>query len=237
MARVRDIDSNRSTEAEWIRKSIQDGMHWAGMPMLCRQTYLQEDFEQGRVEHCPDCWDEVFKQTGNSRCPSCYGTGYKGGYQPVFMTWCTIAENSPADERYEKAGQRKQQNMELKLPVDHIFRDGDLFVEIRRMVGDKVTELGRVMRLEAPIQYKTLQGLTSTDYTMMERDTRPEDMLVSQSGQLKLLLPSDVIYESSEAFWGVTAEPYVTEEKVCANPTEEYARVVDGRHTKDVWWA
>jgi hypothetical protein len=36
--------------------------------------------------HCPNCWDPIRGLSINPGCPSCFGTGYSGGYlNPVFV--------------------------------------------------------------------------------------------------------------------------------------------------------
>lgn len=211
MGDVWGVPSRLSRETKFIRRSVLDGFVWAGTKLLYRQAWHVHDYEQGRVKHCHFCYDDVLKQVKDSRCPYCYGTGYKGGYKPVGWTWGSILENSPSDERAETQGERTEQNMQLKLPSEPIFRNGDIFAEIRRMVGGKPVELGRIVMLDGPIRWQTVQGWIEN--VTVDRENRVEDIIVSQEGTVKLLLPTDIRYAYSNEFWGigVDAEPYIEE--------------------------
>ena len=204
--------SERSHEVEWVRRGVRDGLRWAGTEMLCCQRWTLWDFNQGRVERCPDCYDEVLKQVSNTRCPSCYGTGFKGGYSSPFRTWASISENQAqaSDEKHELQGVRQPGKLAIKLPVDHIFHEGDLFAEIRAQSGGKPTELGRIWRIMSAVSHQTTQGWVSDDNDDDSRTTILEDIMTSQSGFVGLLLPTDLVYQSVEKLFGVpVAQPYV----------------------------
>lgn len=235
--RVWRWDTKLSRETEFLRRSVRDGFKWAGTILLCRQAYQQQDIDEGKVDHCPVCWDPVLKQVSNTRCKECYGTGYaNGGYKPMFVTMGSIMENSPLDEKYENAGNRIEQNMTLKLPCDPIFRNGDVFVEVRRSLDGEPTELGRIVKLDGPVKRQTVQGWVSNNTN--DRETRIEDMIISQEGTCRLLLPTDPTYLWSEDFWTLHADPYVDGERSeCPRDAayDEYAREIDCRHIKLNW--
>lgn len=44
---------------------------------------------------CPDCYDEVRCSAGNPNCKTCYGTGIKDGYEPMFQLYIRL---KPAQE-------------------------------------------------------------------------------------------------------------------------------------------
>lgn len=235
MGRIWNRDVRVSRETFFSRMSVRDGMKWGGTLLACRRSYHQQDIESGRVAHCPKCWDEVLKQVRNSRCPECFGTGYEGGYMPVETIWGLILENEQQDDLTETAGLAQSQNMTVKLPCEPIFRDGDMFAEVRRSIGGRILELGRIMRIDGPVKRTTIQGWTSNNTN--DRETVVEDMVVSQEATAKLMLPSDVSYAMSEKFWGLEADPYIEDGHVCAPGAsyDDYARIVDGRHVKVPW--
>lgn len=199
---------NWSHEAAWIRRGVRDGFRWAGTKVLVRQAYTISDFKLGVVNRCPTCFDEVVKQVSNTRCPDCWGTGFEGGYRPPFVTWCSILENVPQDERHQNDGIDFAGDTTIKLPVDRVFRDGDIIAEVRRMENDWPVELGRVFRLDGPVRQQTVQGWVSNDNVNAERRTRLEDILVSQEGPAKLLLPTDMICQNAETFFGLGVFEY-----------------------------
>lgn len=208
MPRIGRLATGRlSREVLYMRRSVLDAMRWAGTKVVVRRAWTLGDLEEGRVTHCPRCWDPMLRQVRDTRCPFCYGTGYEGGYRPMEVTWASISENSAASgDRQEQAGVREQQDMTIKLPCEPIFHNGDVFAEIRREVDGKVTEIGRVFTLDGAVQRQTVQGWVSN--VTNDRETRVEDMVVSQSGTLKLLLPTDVRCRMGLSFFeGLSPEP------------------------------
>ena len=199
--RVWNKDSRVSREVLFVRRSVMDGMRWAGTKMVCRMSWGEQDFENGTIGHCPYCWDEVLKQVTNTRCPHCHGTGYEDGYAEPFPLWCSILENSPVDEKHEKAGYRDEQNVKLVLPCEPIFKDGDIFAEVRKENG-RPLEIGRIFMLDGPVERQTVQGWVSDDHCDNRRRSRVEDIIVSQRGTAKVLLPTDSLYSETIDFWG-----------------------------------
>jgi hypothetical protein len=47
---------------------------------------------------CSKCYDGVRGQSGNRDCPSCFGTGYEGGYEPQFQLY---VRQKPAQKSME----------------------------------------------------------------------------------------------------------------------------------------
>lgn len=237
MGLVWDVPTRLSRETKFIRRSVLDGFVWAGTKLLYRKAWRDIDVKEGRANHCPFCFDEVLKQAQDSRCPYCWGTGYEDGYGPVRWTWGSLLENSPSDEKMETQGLRTEQNMQLKLPSEPIFRNGDIFCEIRRMVGGKPTELGRMFILDGPIRWQTVQGWIEN--VTVDRENRIEDIIVSQEGTVKLLLPTDERYKLSDEFWGLKerAQPEVREKSSTPlRPPEPYwNNSVDNWHRKAEW--
>lgn len=199
--RVWDKKSRVSREVLFVRRSVMDGMRWAGTKMVCRMSWSQGEYDDGLIGHCPYCWDEVLKQVINTRCPYCHGTGYADAYAEPFALWCSILENSPVDEKREKPGGRDEQNVKLVLPSEPLFKDGDLFAEIRRERDGHITEIGRIFMLDGPVDRQTVQGWVSDNCWDDVRRSRVEDIIVAQRGTAKLLLPSDSIYQAGVDFW------------------------------------
>lgn len=202
------IGRNVSHEARWIRRGVRDGFRWAGTLVVGRQVWSVSDYELGRVKHCPYCYDEVLKHVSNTHCPHCFGTGFEGGYQQPFTTWCSIMENQPQNERRTNNGVRPEGNTTIRLPVDRYYHDGDIFAEILSREDGEPLLLGRIYRLEGPVQQMTVQGWTSTNRYDDDRDTPLAEMLVEQRGTLKQLLPTDPIYKKAPEFFSVDAYPY-----------------------------
>lgn len=222
---VWNVDSRVSREVLFMRRSVMDGMRWAGTKMVCRQS-----FPLGS-EHCPYCWDDILKQVKNTRCPHCNGTGYLEGYGEPFVLWCSILENSPVDEKVEKPGIRDEQTARLVLPCEPIFKDGDIFAEIREESDGTVVEVGRVFKLDGPVERQTVQGWVSDDHADGERRSVVEDIIIAQRGTAKLMLPTDSIYSAGAAFWN--AESQIAEIPQGDQPTVEDGERIDPYR----WWS
>lgn len=199
--RVWNKPSRVSREVLFTRRSVLDGMRWAGTKMVCRMSWSEGEFRDGGIRHCPHCWDPILKQVSNTRCRYCHGTGYEAAYAEPFPLWCSIQENSPSDEKHEKGGYRDEQNVRLVLPCEPIFKDGDIFAEVRAEDG-RPTEIGRIFMLDGPVERQTIQGWVSNDNLDETRRSRVEDIIISQRGTAKVLLPSDSIYDEGIEFWG-----------------------------------
>lgn len=198
-----------SHEVDWVRRGVRDGFQWAGTRMICRQVWTVYDYEQGLVSRCPECYDEVLKQVSNTRCESCYGTGFAGGYKPPMVIWASIAENVSQNRKHENAGIRPESSHQIRLPTDMDFHDGDVFAEIREAVNGVPTRLGKIYMLNGPVDRKTVQGWVSNNRFDPSRDTVIEEMVVSQAGTVKPLLPTDFIYDNAYSFFDVrSANPW-----------------------------
>lgn len=195
-----------SREARFIRQSVQDGFRLAGSLLLCRQVYDKRDHDYKGVPYCRYCYDPVLKQRSDSRCPHCFGTGFaNGGYGERFMVRAHIQENNQFDEKVETQGLKQEQQVQLKLPVEPIFRNGDVFAEVRVNERGVPYEIGRVFQLDGPVTRKTVQGVVSD--VQLDAMQRLEDIMVSQEGQAKILLDTDERYLRSDEFWGVSLVP------------------------------
>ena len=222
------FETNMSREQLFLRKSIMDGFKFKGNPFLFRQVKRLIDKE----EHCPRCYDPILKQSKDSRCPMCSGTGFNEGYHEPFLTWGSLAVNNTAlDLNVDKPGVAERQDLEIQLGCEPIYSPGDIFAEVRKMVKGKPVELGRIYRLSKPIRIKLLNGMVS-DNNGDDRDMMYEDMIVAQSAPVKLLLPTDERYMHTEDFW----QPFEIKSVLPYFPKrEEPEQVVDPTEISTIW--
>lgn len=227
-----------SREVEYLRRSVVQAYMWSGERYLVRRRWTMADVENGLVVRCPYCWDDVLKQSTNTRCPHCFGTTIYGGYRPTEIIWGSMSMNgSRAEDALNEKGVRDEQTMTLKVSCEPIFHGGDVFAEIRSMDGERVTELGRVFVAQRFVTYKTVAGRTST--STYDAARRVEDVIVSQVLILKPILKTDQRY-ATEGFWawGLDAE---YSQPNGADPVPDWltydprALRIDGRHIKMAW--
>ena len=194
-----------SREVFFTRMAVIDGFRLAGGLFLCRQKYMLQEYEDGLVEHCPYCWDELLKQSNNTRCPHCFGSGYAdGGYKPPMIVRAHVSENSRdyLNKNDQTQGVREQQDMSIKLPFEPLFHSGDVFAEVLEMEYGQPVVLGRMFQIGGEVTYKTVQGIVSNNRIDLTMDLR--ERIVSQEASVKLLLTTDDKYLTSNAFWGIS---------------------------------
>lgn len=205
MGTVWGKETKVSREVLFMRKSIADNLRWAGSLMLCRQPWTKSDKDSGEAKRCSYCYDEVLKQTKNSRCKHCFGTGFEGGYRPAFIVRAQLQNNTANHDSGDNSGLKEEQRSTIKLACDgHIYGSGDLFAEIIEMKDNRPTKIGRVFQLSGDIMRQTVQGLVSADNP--DAIMNLTDRMISQQGTVKLLLRTDERVLCSNDFWGVDHE-------------------------------
>ena len=58
---------------------------------------------QGKVDRCPACFHDIYKQGAKYDCPHCYGTTFEGGVKDAYRAWA-IFTDSKDDESFTKRG-------------------------------------------------------------------------------------------------------------------------------------
>ena len=204
MGLVGNFNTNLSREVFYARRDVEEAMKLAGCRLLVRRAWTLEDENSGAITRCPDCWNTVLLQCDNSRCTTCYGTGYAGGgYRPVEPIRGFVNEANSKDKIVEARGERTSDNVQIQLPCTPIYTDGDVIAEVRAYSSGKVTEIGRVFMVDGPLAIKTLQGSVSNN---KDGNMKLEDLVISQSATAKTLLGTDTKMLRSSYFWGLTVE-------------------------------
>ena len=195
-----------SRETRFLRDSVIDGFRIAGALYAYRHKYTVREYNQGIVDHCPYCWDDVLRQSNNSRCPYCFGSGFDGGgYGPISVIRAHVGDNTrDYEEKHEVSGIREVQDMTIKLPFAPLFASGDVFAEIIAMENGRPTVLGRMFQISGEVSWKTVHGIVSNNRIDLTADLR--NRIVSQEASVKLLLETDEKYLTSDEFWGVSHE-------------------------------
>ena len=127
-------------------------MQWFGEECVVRLLWRAEDAEAGLVTYCISCQDspnpaqpntaiqsrvsKVYKQSGNSYCPDCYGTTFTGGFKPTAYHLYMLASDTPEVRRNLQTGQFWQENPRVQMSWFPIIRQGDLVVRVEEWSGD-----------------------------------------------------------------------------------------------------
>ena len=129
-----------------------EALQWYGEECVVRLLWRAEDAAQGLVTYCLTCQDSpnpsrpdinvqrrasnVYKQSGNSYCPDCYGTTFTGGFKPIAYHLYMLASDTPEIRRNLTTGQFWQENPQVQFSWYPQIRQGDLVVRISSWDGD-----------------------------------------------------------------------------------------------------
>lgn len=104
---------------EMIRR-IDIELRFSGVPVM---VYLKR-----KGERCPDCWDANLKKATRSSCPTCFATGYVGGYHDPILT---LANKIPEEESNQPdVTLRQNPRTALKMSVFPIIRPEDIIYHV-----------------------------------------------------------------------------------------------------------
>ena len=82
---------------------------------------------------CPDCYSEIDRKVIKSKCPTCYGTTWEGGY---FAPLLIQIQTDPKTETSEKSpyGKHEQEQLTGWTSNEIIIAPGDLLVNIKNTI-------------------------------------------------------------------------------------------------------
>ena len=70
-------------ENKWFTKMNERNMWILKNDAVLMDLYIRKT----EGEHCPKCWNDIRGQSANNNCKVCFGTGFIGGYEPVFQLY------------------------------------------------------------------------------------------------------------------------------------------------------
>ncbi len=171
-----------------------------GERILLRNRWRTEDFLAGRVGRCLQCHagattavqarvSAVYKQSGDSRCTSCYGIGFAGGFEPVVWITYMLAQDVDSDEtKKEKSGDFDELRPQAQFPGVPPIDIGDLVIRVLSWANPTTPgTLGERSLISN-------KGMTETIRTGLRTST---DTLIVNSQTAQLFnLPADHMYYS-----------------------------------------
>jgi len=153
------VVKQRDIYAEINQQRFHDEtLQWFGEQVIVRQLWRAEDAALGLVGYCQQCQDSVdptnpnasvqsrvsnvYKQSGNSFCPNCYGTTFNGGFKTTCYHLYTLAADTPQIRANISTGQFWRDNPTVQMSWYPEIRVGDLLVRVLSWDGDTPTALG-----------------------------------------------------------------------------------------------
>ena len=123
-------------------------------------------------QRCPQCWDDVMQKTVDSSCPTCFGTGFSGGYHYPVQFEAQIDE-APVTEPVTSSDHHHQKMYTFRSPASPEIKPLDLFVDFknRRMRVVQVSGTTRLgVRVRQEIQAVLLQPGSIADTVPLKVD-------------------------------------------------------------------
>jgi len=135
-----------------------EALQWFGEQVIVRQLWRAEDAALGLVGYCQECQDSpnpsipntsiqqrvsnVYRQTGNSWCPNCYGTTFNGGFKPTCYHLYMLAADTPQNRQNLTTGQFWKDNPSVQFGWYPEIRVGDIVIRVTSWNGDNPTATG-----------------------------------------------------------------------------------------------
>lgn len=121
----------------WAVEQVQarhNGVLWRiGEYSIFVLLWRIEDFENGLVARCPECITsmgdvaEVYNQSTLTRCPTCYGTTFEGGFKARIVR-PALWDFSETTNRVEAHGEVERANAAVQSTNDFAMRTGDYII-------------------------------------------------------------------------------------------------------------
>lgn len=189
-------------------------LQWFGEECVVRLLWRAEDAAAGLVTYCLTCQDspnpsspngtvqarasKVYRQTGNSYCPDCYGTTLTGGFQPIAYHLYMLASDTPDVRRDLSTGQFWTQNPRVQFSWYPQIRQGDIVFRINSWNNGIPTSCNEVFQVSnvSPVTIRTGPG-PSAQYPNRVGTTQPyanTTIIVNQQATLENLWPGHPYY-------------------------------------------
>ena len=189
----------KTNEQRWHDEAIQT----YGERVIIRRVWTLVDFENGLTTRCATCqvgastavqirMAELYKDSADSTCLDCFGTGYTGGFEPVIhVTWALVDDGS---EGYTGPGPspggmvRDRDKPNVQFSWEPVLEPGDLVVRVQAWNLDGITPLTEEGRFQitGPVAQQTVRtGPQALD----------TDIIVGQTGAITRLPEDHVFYE------------------------------------------
>lgn len=185
-----------SREQEQHKEALQ----MFGERVIVRNVWKTRDYEEGLVDLCPDChaggsdqsvknrMAAVYGGSGDTQCPSCYGVGYEGGFQPTIYVMHAFVETDP-DELYRgRSGQMWRETPHAQFLWEPKVWYGDLLVRARSWLDDTT--------IDVEDQRFVLQNVSEQEISTgpINKQTGRSRVVVAQMAQINNL-PRDHHYQ------------------------------------------
>ena len=162
--------------------------------MIRRERVLFEEFvgvkcwlfpRRSFGQRCPNCYDDVLGKTTDSRCPTCWGTGFSGGYHYPTAFWAQV-DASPETEQVTVDDHRRVQMSQLRCGPSPGIKPLDLIIDHQNR-RYRVVESGGTSRfgclVRAEIKLVLIQKGSIEDKIPLKVDTETVTLVPQRNFQ------------------------------------------------------
>jgi hypothetical protein len=111
------------------RRSMRDSLMSHGEECIALQMYhIHED--EGKAERCPQCYDDLYKQSNQANCEDCYGTTFAGGVKSAVRVWGMFTDQAEAEQIGAKGVWNPDQR-EMQVEPFPLLTEHDYVVRVR----------------------------------------------------------------------------------------------------------
>jgi hypothetical protein len=177
------VDNVEPWAINQLRRNVRESLQSHGEEVIGLRMF-HAGIAGDDVPRC-HCFDDVYKQSSEYKCPDCYGTTYQGGVRQVLRLWAMFTD-SDWDERKDKRGQYLPEQKQVQIEGDLQLIQNDYLIRVKKWSKDhRPLELGS----------RYVLGRTSHDSLRTGNQYGQTDAdLVGHKSPVSALDPSHPIY-------------------------------------------
>lgn len=128
------LPDRRQWDIEQERDRNLQALYRFGEYCIFYQFWQDADFKAGLVGRCSVCEDidhiamATYKQPAQTRCPSCFGTTYEGGWKRRVVRPAVWSEDTQIDQQEVSRGTVEVARAQISVPYDLLLLNGDLVI-------------------------------------------------------------------------------------------------------------
>lgn len=111
------------------RQAIRDSLLSHGEECILLQMY-HVGTDEGTAKRCPECYDDIYKQSESANCTDCYGTTFAGGVKSAVRVWGLFTDHVAA-EQIGQNGVWAPDQRDVQIEPFPLLTEHDFLVRVR----------------------------------------------------------------------------------------------------------
>jgi hypothetical protein len=91
------IDLPEPYSVSLARQAVRDSLLSHGEECIALQMYHVND-DENIARRCPQCYDDIYKQSELANCGDCFGTTFAGGVKTAVRVWGLFTDQATAEQ-------------------------------------------------------------------------------------------------------------------------------------------